>query len=184
LAEIRRTSDPFNVTPDEDCISHWEAHISGPENTPYACGKFLVDISFPAEYPFRPPHVTFRSPIFHPNISLSGAICLDILKAGSGAWSPLITVPDLLRSIQSLLNDPNPDDPLNVEAATLYVTDPRQFNRRAESDTARYCSERTGILENQVIEDPKSYLQVTREGRVIDEDEALSIAIRSSIHSK
>ena len=68
-----------------------------------------------------PPKVVFDTKIYHPNIGTQsvttdnlGRICLDILKKN---WSPALQVKSVLLSIQSLLSEPNPDDPLNNEAA-------------------------------------------------------------------
>ncbi len=57
--------------------------VIGPEATPYERGIFIVDIEIPSDYPFVPPKMKFRTKIWHPNISsVTGAICLDILKVG------------------------------------------------------------------------------------------------------
>ena len=55
--------------------------------------------------------------MFHPNIYTNGSICLDILQHN---WSPIYDVCAILTSIQSLLTDPNPNSPANVQAAKLY----------------------------------------------------------------
>jgi ubiquitin-conjugating enzyme E2 N len=64
-----------------------------------------------------PPKVVFDTKIYHPNIGKNinnldnlGRICLDILKKN---WSPALQIKSVLLSIQSLLSEPNPDDPLN-----------------------------------------------------------------------
>ena len=175
LGEIEQNHDPFRIAVDEDSITHWTAVITGPTDTPFHGGSFLVDLIFPSEYPFVPPLVTFRTPIFHPNVSTTGAICLDILKPASGSWSPLMSVPALLLSIQSLMSDPNPDDPLNVEAAELYIKSERDFAKKAIEETRKYAAR--PVRASSQREDLFSHLQVSRKGEVIDEDDAVALAI-------
>ena len=43
-------------------------------------GAFLIDIIFPAEYPFKPPKVSFRTKIYHPNIDEKGQVGLNKKK--------------------------------------------------------------------------------------------------------
>lgn len=103
--------------PVNDDLFHWQATLMGPADSPYAGGVFFLDIHFPADYPFKPPKVHFTTRIYHPNINSNGGICLDILK---DQWSPALTTSKVLLSICSLLTDPNPDDPLVPEVASLY----------------------------------------------------------------
>jgi len=70
-------------------------------------------------YPRNPPLVTFKTPIFHPNISEGGAICVDILK--QEAWSPLYGIEQIYSSIIILLDEPDCSSPLNSSAAKLYM---------------------------------------------------------------
>ena len=119
----------------EDNIFNWESIIIGPENTPYENGVFKLSINFSDTYPFKPPKVKFLTKIYHPNINKYGSICLDILNKN---WSPALTISKLLLSISSLLSDPNPDDPLDVKAAELYLSNREEFNKTARSYVVRF----------------------------------------------
>tara|TARA_B100001094_G_C18187656_1_gene804931 strand:- start:2050 stop:2493 length:444 start_codon:yes stop_codon:yes gene_type:complete len=121
---------------DED-LFHWKGTIMGPEDTPYEGGIFHLDIYYPSDYPFKSPKIAFTTKIYHPNIDSSGNICLDILK---NAWSPALTISKVLLSICSLLNEPNPDDPLVIDIAKLYKEKRQQFNANAREWTLTYAS--------------------------------------------
>jgi len=122
----------------ENNLLHWNATIFGAMGTPYAGGVFKLDIKFPNNYPFVPPVVRFQTRMFHPNISERGDICLDILK---NHWSPAYTVTQVLLSIVSLLSDPNPDDPLNPDAAELYKFKKSFYNDRVVEYVREFASE-------------------------------------------
>ncbi len=59
LAEFLR--DPpanCNAGPKEETnIYEWWSSIMGPEGSPYAKGIFFLNITFPEDYPFKPPKV-------------------------------------------------------------------------------------------------------------------------------
>ena len=114
----------------------WQATIIGPTETPYEGGMFNLKILFPADYPFKPPKITFETRIYHPNINANGGICLDILK---DQWSPALNITKVLLSICSLLDEPNPDDPLMPEIAQLFKSNRAEFNRIAREHTIQYA---------------------------------------------
>lgn len=114
----------------EDDMFNWEAMIFGPEDSPYAGGIFKLAITYPSEYPFKPPSIVFRTKVYHPNISETGIICLDILKE---KWAPSLTISKVLLSIMSLLTDPNPSSALNGDAGRLYDRDREAYNNTARS---------------------------------------------------
>ena len=115
----------------------WTAMIFGPGDSPYQGGVFHLSICFPSEYPFKPPIITFRTKIYHPNINAAGGICLDILK---GQWSPALSISKVLLSILSLLTDANPNDPLVPEAANLYKQNRAAYDAKAKEWTQLYAT--------------------------------------------
>lgn len=121
----------------DDDIFHWQATIIGPEDTPYSGGLFELKIDFPQDYPFKPPNVIFTTKIYHCNINSNGNICLDILKE---QWSPALTISKILLSICSLMNDQNPNDPLDADAAELYLKNYNKFLEKASLYTSFYAN--------------------------------------------
>ena len=121
---------------DKEDIYKWEATIMGPEGTPYRGGVFKLSIDFPTNYPFKPPKIRFLTRIYHPNINSSGGICLDILKDN---WSPALTVSKVLLSICSLLDEPNPDDPLVMDIAEKYLKNRALYDCIARDWTEQYA---------------------------------------------
>jgi len=139
LAELQRdppakcTAGPIS----ESDMSIWDAMIFGPADSPFQGGMFALTIRFPSDYPFKPPIITFKTKIYHPNINASGGICLDILKT---QWSPALTISKVLLSILSLLTDANPDDPLVPEIATIYRNNREAYNATAREWTQRFAT--------------------------------------------
>jgi ubiquitin-protein ligase len=80
--------------------------------------KFMYGSNQSYSFPRDPPNVTFETPIWHPNISTNGSICLDVIK--SDKWSPMYNIETIFHSIIALLESPNTSSPFNTEAAKLY----------------------------------------------------------------
>ena len=137
LKEIQN-DPPANCSagPEGDDMYEWQASIMGPKDSPYSGGVFWLKIHFPKDHPFKPPKVMFLTRIYHPNISSSGAICIDILKDN---WSPALTISKVLLCICSLLDDPNPDDPLVPDIAELFNSDREAYNTKAKVMTLQFA---------------------------------------------
>nr|CDJ89385.1 Ubiquitin-conjugating enzyme domain containing protein [Haemonchus contortus] len=91
--------------PTEDNILAWEAIIFGPQDTPFEDGTFKLSLEFTEEYPNKPP---------------------------TNRWSPTYDVAAILTSIQSLLDEPNPNSPANSHAAQLYQENRREYEKRVQ----------------------------------------------------
>jgi ubiquitin-conjugating enzyme E2 D/E len=137
--EFQKNPSPFcyaePADPSKDMIN-WIGWIEGPENSPYFHGRFHLSLKFSSDFPFKPPEMKFVTPIYHPNISPKGEICLDILHS---QWSPALTIRNLLISLCSLLSDPNPEHGLNEEALHLYRTDKQKYQETAQQWTMMHA---------------------------------------------
>lgn len=123
------------IDPEKD-MTHWNGWIEGPEESPYSNGKFYLSFKFTSDFPFKPPEIKFLTPIYHPNISLKGEICLDILHS---QWSPALTIRGLLISLCSLLTDPNLEHGLNKEALQLCRTNKQKYEEIVKQWTIKHA---------------------------------------------
>lgn len=133
LLELR----PWDVEGED--LTEWIATLRGPSSGNYAGGVFELSIQVPPTYPTKPPVIKFRTRIFHPNIAWKdGEICLDVLQS---QWTPAWSLSSACTAILALLDAPEPDSPLNVDAATLYRTrDERAYASMCKMYTAIYAT--------------------------------------------
>ncbi len=95
-----------------------------PDEGYYTGGRFAFSFSMPGSYPHDPPKVKCLTKVYHPNIDLEGNVCLNILRED---WKPVLSISSVVYGLQFLFLDPNPEDPLNKDAAQILRNDPRQF---------------------------------------------------------
>lgn len=71
-------------------------------------GTFKLHMTLPTEYPFKPPVLSFKTKIYHPNVSNDdkGSMCLGILRSDN--WKPSCKLKAVLEMARNLLVEPNP----------------------------------------------------------------------------
>lgn len=95
-----------------------------PDEGFYEGGRFEFSFFVGPAYPHEPPRVRCDTAVYHPNIDLEGNVCLNILRH---EWSPVLTVGSLVCGLLHLFLEPNPEDPLNREAAAMLASDTSLF---------------------------------------------------------
>ncbi|XP_055857601.1 ubiquitin-conjugating enzyme E2-18 kDa [Episyrphus balteatus] len=111
-----------------------------PENPPYNKGAFRIEINFPAEYPFKPPKINFKTKIYHPNIDEKGQVCLPIISTEN--WKPATRTDQVIQALVALVNDPEPEHPLRADVAEEYLKDRKKFIKNAEEYTRKNSEKR------------------------------------------
>jgi len=141
LNDIRTSNQKVfrDIKVDESNILNWEGLICT-DQPPYNKGAFRIDIHFPAEYPFKPPKVTFKTKIYHPNIDEKGQVCLPIISPEN--WKPATKTDQVIQALAALINDPEPEHPLRGDLAEEYTKDKKKFFKAAEEHTKTHAEKR------------------------------------------
>ena len=108
------------------------------KNSIYKTGEWLIKIEFPKQYPYKSPSVGFLTKIYHPNVDYnSGTICLNVLNK---SWTPIYNLVHIYNIfLPQFLMYPNADDPLNIDAAELFLNNIEEFNNKVLLDIKKYC---------------------------------------------
>ncbi|CAD6499816.1 BgTH12-07886, partial [Blumeria graminis f. sp. triticale] len=103
-------------------------------------GLFELLLTLPREYPFKPPKLSFKTRIYHPNITFDdkGSMCIGILKPD--IWKPSSQIINVLIATQQLLVEPLPDDAIETEVAEKYKHDRKAFEAEATKYTQKYAA--------------------------------------------
>lgn len=90
--------------------------------TPILAESHQVSVYLHAEYPLKQPQLKWMTPIFHPNIHVTGAVCI-------GAWWPAKTLDELMLTLAEMVQYKNydPKDPMNSKAAAWALRNQRMF---------------------------------------------------------
>lgn len=132
-----RTVKEINV--DEGNLLIWNALIV-PSQPPFNYGAFRVELNFPVEYPFKPPRLTLKTKIYHPNFDEKGQICLSIVSPEN--WKPATRVNQVMEALVQLIHEPEPDHPLRADLAEEFVTNRKKFLKNAEEHTKKFSDKR------------------------------------------
>merc|ERR1712015_426229 len=131
-AQLRITKDLSELELPKTCKTEFEDPddllnfrlVISPDEGFYRGGKFVFTFKINPNYPHEPPKVKCATKVYHPNIDLEGNVCLNILRED---WKPVLTINSIVYGLQYLFLEPNPEDPLNKEAAQELQSNRRVF---------------------------------------------------------
>jgi ubiquitin-conjugating enzyme E2 H len=127
-------SEPQN--PSEFFITNFK----GPKESLYEGGNWKLHIQLPENYPYKSPSIGFVNKIYHPNVDeKSGTICLDVINQ---TWSPLFELKNIFEEfLPQLLLYPNPNDPLNPDAADLLLHHKKRYEEKVKKYVKLYAND-------------------------------------------
>jgi len=128
LSELQLPKTCQTEFPDKDDLLNFKLTIE-PDEGLYKEGRFVFTFKVGPNYPHEPPKVKCETMVYHPNIDLEGNVCLNILRED---WKPVLTINAVVYGIQYLFLEPNPDDPLNKEAAEVLSKNRRLFEQNLQ----------------------------------------------------
>ena len=116
-------------------------NFKGPKESLYEGGNWKLHIQLPENYPYKSPSIGFVNRIFHPNVDeKSGTICLDVINQ---TWSPLFELKNIFEEfLPQLLLYPNPNDPLNPDAADLLLHHKKQYEEKVKKYVKLYANDK------------------------------------------
>lgn len=102
-------------------------------------GHFVLNLTLPKDYPFKPPILNFATKIYHPNVSNDGkgSMCLGILRPDE--WKPPNRILSVLQMVQNILKEPLPDDAVEPSIADQYKTDYKAFEKTAKDWVKKFA---------------------------------------------
>ena len=122
---------------DSNDIMNFFIEYTPEKDSIWSGGKYKFSFHVPDTFPNDPPKVLCHTKIYHPNIDFQGNVCLNILKDD---WRPTFSIQSVVAGVYFLFTDPNPNDPLNHEAANVMRDSLDQFKQNVKKSLrGGYC---------------------------------------------
>lgn len=117
ITELELPSTVKIEFPQSNDLAHFTITVKPAEGY-YKSGSFQFTVDIGDNFPIDPPRIKCTQKIYHPNIDLEGNVCLNILRED---WLPVLTLNAVFLGLNFLFLEPNPNDPLNKDAANMLV---------------------------------------------------------------
>ncbi|QPG76153.1 hypothetical protein FOA43_003539 [Brettanomyces nanus] len=100
--QINENPPPYIIArPSESNILDWHYVITGPPGTPYEGGQYHGRLTFPSEYPFKPPRIKMCTP--SGRFEINQRICLSMSDFHEELWNPSWSVATIINGLLSFM---------------------------------------------------------------------------------
>jgi ubiquitin-conjugating enzyme E2 J2 len=87
--------------PSESNILDWHYVITGPPGTPYENGQYHGRVTFPNDYPFKPPRIKMCTP--SGRFEINQRLCLSMSDFHEESWNPSWSVATIITGLLSFM---------------------------------------------------------------------------------
>ncbi|CCD22323.1 E2 ubiquitin-conjugating protein UBC6 NDAI_0A01650 [Naumovozyma dairenensis CBS 421] len=123
------SSPPFILArPNEDNILEWHYIITGPPDTPYDGGQYHGTLTFPNDYPYKPPAIRMITP--NGRFKENTRLCLSMSDYHPDTWNPGWSVSTILNGLLSFMT--------GNEATTGSITTTDAQKRKLASQSVNF----------------------------------------------
>jgi ubiquitin-protein ligase len=104
-----------------------------PQTEPYCHASFLIEITLPPQWPFKPPEVMFLDPLYHSNIDeWSRHRCDCWHNRSPDMWIPKTSLKTIIETVIRVIDDDPDSHPIrNRECLEEYRNDYQTFYKKA-----------------------------------------------------
>lgn len=138
----------YDVYVSETDMSFWKIVMSGPDESPYSEGTFLLYLHADEGYPTFAPKARFVTRIKHPNVNTHGRVCHSIFDRD---WTTDTTMSTLLDSIYGILLQPEYSDPVNTTTTLGFHHDQVEFADEVREHVETYANKSRAWWKAEVL---------------------------------
>lgn len=152
----------ITARPNEDNILEWHYVIDGPEDTPYAGGQYHGTLTFPSDYPYKPPAIRMITP--NGRFKENTRLCLSMSDYHPDLWNPSWSVSTILTGLLSFMTGDE------ITTGSINTTDlQKRVLAKKSMEYNTYANRRFKVVFPEIVKTNKKTL--SERASTQDEDE-------------
>lgn len=145
---VSREHPNYDIYVSETNLAFWKAVMSGPEDSPYSAGTFLLYLDMKPNYPTFAPEARFITKMLHPNVNAHGRVCHPLFGRD---WTTDTSMTTVLDTIYGLLFQAEVSDPVSTLSTLEYHADGVEFAEAVRDHVHRHAMESRDEWQAEVL---------------------------------